>query len=292
MTALVAAPIAADATSDGRAVLLHLIHYNRVPAPTIEPAPTWRENVGDALRAVDLPEDAERWDDCGAPMDLACGECGHRRTVPFWCERSICPECARRHAAKLRESWERAMLALSIPGGWRWRLITLTLRVSGDIGADYARLRDSWGKLRDRWKRRYGKSIAGCAAFEIGANGNVHVHLLALTPWIDQRALSVEWLAITGDSSIVDVRLVQRGIRDGLRECTKYITKIGDREPAELARVYAAMRGKQSHRVWGALHGKVVKAEHPPVPCTECGCDKWWPMDVVAMLEREARPPP
>jgi len=109
------------------------------------------------------------------------------------------------------------------------RFVTLTLRQNDSHLNDVLnRLYDSFRKLRARsfWKTRV---KGGCAFIEVKYNAerdswNVHLHAIVHGRFIPKRDLSREWRKLTGDSFIVDVRLVENEERIG-RYVTKYVSK-------------------------------------------------------------------
>lgn len=109
------------------------------------------------------------------------------------------------------------------------RFVTLTLRQTDAHLRDILdRLYDAFRKLRARsfWKKRV---KGGCAFIEIkysAANDawNVHLHAIVHGQFIPKRELSSEWWKITGDSFIVDVRLIENEVKIA-RYVVKYCSK-------------------------------------------------------------------
>ena len=109
------------------------------------------------------------------------------------------------------------------------RFVTLTLRQTDAHLRDVLdRLYTNFRRLRARrfWKQRV---KGGCAFIEIkysAANDawNVHLHAIVHGRYIPKRDLSREWRKLTGDSFIVDVRLVEDEARIG-RYVVKYVSK-------------------------------------------------------------------
>jgi hypothetical protein len=113
------------------------------------------------------------------------------------------------------------------------RFITLTLRANNRPLVDtIARLYACFSRLRTRaiWKR----AVTGGVAFlEVKRNEshntwNVHLHVLCEGRYVAKERLSRTWMAITGDSYIVDIRLVET--QDAaVKYVTKYASKPLDR---------------------------------------------------------------
>jgi len=151
-----------------------------------------KERALDELRVVGLYADASRWESCGIKEPYYCGGCGNRRLVAVRCDLKICPDCARRRAAKLRAAWLRAAHRVPKRRGYRWALLTLTLVKSGDVRADYARIVKCWQRMTQKLRRKH-DGIGGFRSVEVGDDGNVHIHALSYLPFIEQATLSDEW---------------------------------------------------------------------------------------------------
>jgi hypothetical protein len=169
------------------------------------------------------------------------------------------------------------------------RFITLTLRHSHNTLADQlSRLFTCFTQMRRReaWK----SAIRGGAAFielkisERDGLWHVHLHILAETPWFDQKTLSREWYAVTGDSSIVDIRPIPNHDHVA-RYVTKYVTKPADSSvfatPGKLDEMIVALRGRHLCFTFGAWHK--LKLAH--VPATD---KDWQPLGRVDTIFRAA----
>lgn len=185
-----------------------------------------RARVALALRAVK---------GCGPSIDSFC-RCGgsmwvlrnkkdpsRYKTVTDSCHSRFCKPCN-----SLRGIRMRARLAEKLDGR-PVRFITLTLKPSSDdLKSILDRLYKAFRKLRTRpiWKNRV---LGGASFLEVkrGSGSGAwhpHIHILCQGRYIPQPELSQTWLDVTGDSKIVDVRLV-REKRDTLYYVTKYTTK-------------------------------------------------------------------
>ena len=214
------------------------------------------------------------------------------------------PEVRSMLLSRLLMAWD-GQWYLKLYDRFGWDIAT---DLNARVRADYGRILKCWGKLRNRWKRRHGM-IAGFASREIGEDGNVHLHVIAQLPFIEQAELSDEWHAITGDSYIVwigecfDRRTKLKYskasghqkpavLRAAVTEACKYVTKLARRNPSELVRVFLATKGTPRGRPWGKLHGRLPKKEKRSIPCPECGDTHWWTGEGLRWLERAARAPP
>jgi hypothetical protein len=125
--------------------------------------------------------------------------------------------------------------------------------------------------------------------FSVELAGSVHLHTLAVLPYVEQRRLADLWRGVTGDSYIVDVRVV-RGAVDAVREVAKYISKAVGADPVRAVEAWQAIRGRQIHRPWGVAFGAVRRRPVERTPCPSCGACEWFPSDLLGMLARTARP--
>lgn len=139
------------------------------------------------------------------------------------CRDRFCIPCANDRSRVLAHN------ALAALGTEPVRFLTLTLKHSDEpLAAQLDRLYRCFSKLRQRsfWKRK----VRGGAAFlettwsDKSHAWHPHLHCLVHGKYLDRSPLSALWLQVTGDSMVIDVRL----IRDRLviaRYVTKYVSK-------------------------------------------------------------------
>lgn len=181
------------------------------------------------------------------------------------CRDRWCPACAGTRASVIRSNLQ----PLTEKGPVR--LITLTLKHKPDnltnrllfLVSRFAILR----KLKV-WK----DAIEGGAAFiEVKMNTQTrewhpHLHILAVGKYIPQQQLRDAWLACTGDSYIVDIRLV-RDPEKIAQYVTKYVTKPADndlyRDPDALAQAILAMKGKRLAYTFGTWRKVALLQTNP-----------------------------
>lgn len=143
------------------------------------------------------------------------------------------------------------------------RFFTFTMRhTRAPLLDQIKRLRHSLRLLHQRpWWKLHARGGVDAIEFKLARNGSdyhVHAHCIVEGTWIDLEELSRVWLAITGDSSVVDVR----GISDGnhaARYVTKYATKPIAEDillsPAHLDEAVVALRGVRLVSAWGTWQG-------------------------------------
>ena len=158
------------------------------------------------------------------------------------CKHRLCPACSRERAATIAANLQPHIIAGAT------KFITLTLApTEPTLKAQLALLRRSFTRLRQRplWKAR----VRGYVGFveikpsKAKTGWNTHLHILARSTFVPQAQLALDWLAVTGTSRIVDIRLVHSS-DDAVAYVTKYVTKAIDEATyanpehlAELARV-------------------------------------------------------
>jgi hypothetical protein len=175
------------------------------------------------------------------------------KRVPDFCRDRWCVPCARQRAATIT-----ANLMPRIDGRFI-RFVTLTLkRDNRSLRDRLTRLVASFAKLR---KRPWWLDVVdgGIAFTEItrGTNGDhwhPHLHIIALGRFMPQDVLAREWLAVTGDSHIVDVR-APRDNRQVANYLTAYCTKPADAQvltdPHALLEAINALRGRKLLHAFG-----------------------------------------
>lgn len=123
--------------------------------------------------------------------------------------------------------------------------ITLTVKNGDDFLERFGHLEQSFQTLKNRRSdsRKKGRGfnefskVDGCVySYEITNKKNgwhPHLHMVALVDdWIDNKKLSKEWEAITGDSKIIDVRRIKPDengdYMEAFMECFKYCMKFSE----------------------------------------------------------------
>jgi hypothetical protein len=151
-------------------------------------------------------------------------------------------------------------------------LLTLTFRSTGGsvVGSD---IRRGFREVRKLIREFYPKS-AGCGAIgvsEIGANNNLHVHLIVGGGYVPQRALSERWLKITGNSYIVDVRAVH-GVKKAVGYVLKYMGKVPEYvDPVSYVDLLRALKGTRRMHTFGVWYNAVEHEEKKKLKCPFCG---------------------
>lgn len=217
---------------------------------------TRREKTRRALKASGFPAGRLlRFSECGSTAYVlrAADDSDHFRIASNRCHDRFCVPCSTEHTRVVALN-----LLASLPAG-KLRFITLTqkssdvpLRVRLDkLYADFRRLRKV---LCD-----HEKLTGGIAFLEVSRNAvknqwHPHLHVIAAGSFIPQGWLRDRWLEITGDSFIVDVRLI-RDKEEAALYITKYATKTLSakvwNDHDALCEAIQALSGRRAFNVFG-----------------------------------------
>lgn len=195
----------------------------------------------------------------------------------YCCQTKLCPECAAmrgaRHVAAYLKCWEHLQDTrpdlFEVPPV----MITLTVKNGPDLAERFDALQAAFRKLQDRRRQclkgngrgwtEFAKIEGAIFSTEVTNRGNgfhPHMHgVCLLRAPVDQAALSQEWLSVTGDSFIVDVR--QLGVEDIVKsfcEVFKYSMKFQGMTLENNWRAHLELDGKRMLRSFGAFRGVKV----------------------------------
>lgn len=182
------------------------------------------------------------------------------------CRDKFCIPCAKQRSRVLSTNVLQAL------GDQPVRFLTLTLRINdGPLSAQIDRLYSCFATLRNRafWKKRVN---GGCAFTEVKwsekhQGWNVHVHCMLHGLYLPKPDIWRAWHQITGDSMIVDIRLVHDHQSIG-RYITKYVSKplnnsFLNRQP-QFDELIQALRGRRLCLTFGDWRG--IKLTQSPEP--------------------------
>jgi hypothetical protein len=115
-------------------------------------------------------------------------------------------------------------------------------------------------KRREWWKSHVAGGMMFIEVKLSKANlWHVHAHIICEGKYVPQHELSSEWLAVTGDSPIVDVREIKNP-----EAAASYVAKYGSKgfdagllnEPRRLAECMKALKGSRLCTTFGAWRGE------------------------------------
>lgn len=184
-----------------------------------------------------------------------------------FCEKHLaCRVCAIRRAAKYGEAYEEKIEAFrNLEPYTKPIFVTFTIKNRESLADAVTHLTRSFSRLwkeakddgrRVRMRRAPSELLAvraGVRSLEVkrgkGGLWHPHLHCLFFVPhYISQAKLSQEWLRVTGDSMVVDVRRTREGqdIRAALCEILKYVTKFSELTNEDRLEIVEYMKGKRT----------------------------------------------
>lgn len=191
-----------------------------------------------------------------------------------FCKRHLlCQACAVRRAGKMNEAYLPKVEQVSEAHGSRLipAMVTLTVKNGPNLEERVDHLKKAWSKMIAARRRfmsnperhpsvEWAKTVGSLRALEVtrSKSGEWHPHLhvfVLLSRYIQQRKLSEEWEAWTGDSKVVGVTKCKKGISSGLREVLKYSCKFSSMSPADTYHVHSTLRGSRLIDPQGVLRG-------------------------------------
>ena len=219
-----------------------------------------RLRVFEALQKCPIGETRlQRFADCGIDAWVMedCNCPGHLRVAASYCHDRWCVPCGRAKARIVADNLR------SVIQDQPHRFITLTLKAKNEgLANRISMLYASFRRLRGYavWRN----NVVGGAAFcepvwsTKSECWHVHLHIVAEGKFIPQAELSAAWLKATGDSYIVDVRLIY-GHDKAVDYVCKYAAKPLDpatlRNPDLLSEAIMALHGRRLILPFGTWHG-------------------------------------
>lgn len=189
----------------------------------------------------------------------------------------LCPFCAMRRCAKYLQAYKQRLdVVFQENTKLRAFMVTLTVKDGESLSERFSHLRSALKKYRDQRRNalkgqrqvEYAKAFGGVHSIEIkrGKNSGLwhpHVHMIWLCEEVPNASqLSKEWLEITGDSYIVDVReFYGDSVVDGFLEVFKYALKFSDMELGDNWEAYQLLKEKRLVDNFGLLRGVKVPEE-------------------------------
>jgi hypothetical protein len=195
----------------------------------------------------------------------------------FCMKHLLCPLCAiRRGAKQVRAYLEKFELLRNENPRLKPHLLTLTVKNGHDLSERFEHLTRSVKKLLERrrdalkgkTKSELTKALGGVFSYEFTRSKHgwhPHVHMVILcdqdNPILAKSKdskLSKEWLAITGDSFIVDVTPFYGDPSEGFIEVFKYALKFSDLSPQENLTAYLTLKARRLTGSFGLFWGVQV----------------------------------
>jgi hypothetical protein len=191
---------------------------------------TQSQNAYAARRAIKIERPyEERLDGCGvrgAPTH--CG-CRGRKVAWFTCRAHLlCRDCRKSRARQLRPRVWAALDRMHAAAPREMLvMMTITLRHSGDVGADRRELMLAWKRFRKAYGKRWGAfPFVGTHEITPGTDGagHPHAHVVCRWPWRDWSEVREMWLRASPQSERVDFK-ASKNPKNAARYVSKYATK-------------------------------------------------------------------
>ena len=195
----------------------------------------------------------------------------------------LCPFCARLRGARLvRDYGDRIaeIFKRADAHTFKLMLITNTVRNGPNLRERFDALVAGWNELQRRRRNHesghrgwstLSDTLGGVASIEVkrgsgSGEWHPHIHALVIVPTQTdaaelQRSVCAEWLEVTGDSHICDVRDVHpgedvtSGFHSAFCEVFKYATKGGGMTPEDACDAWLQLARAKFVRPWGWLFG-------------------------------------
>jgi len=245
-----------------------------------------RRLVWDALRRThQSPNRLDRFAQCGSACVVEWSKTLQTaRLRANFCRDRLCVPCGRARSRQVANALIKESTGRTV------RFATFTLRHSRTPLRDQIdRLYRSFSALRRRaWFKS--NTAGGVAVLEtkIGIDGlwHVHLHTLLVGQYLDQKTLSEEWHAVTGDSYIVDVRRID-GDHGAIKYVAAYVGKPMDATVTQHAEALdefvIAIRGRRVVNTWGCWSRLDLD------PDTSETATDWLPVASLRQLINDAR---
>lgn len=192
----------------------------------------------------------------------------------------LCPLCAIRRGAKQVQAYlEKLEQLRNEDPTLKPYMLTLTVKNGHDLQERFEHLSNSVKKLlvkrrdalRGKWTSELAKALGGVYSYELTLSDHgwhPHVHMVVLQRDPDlidfnqakkkESALAKEWLAVTGDSFIVDIRPIKGDPAEGFIEVFKYALKFSDLSPQENLAAFLTLKGRRLTGSFGLFWGVEV----------------------------------
>lgn len=185
---------------------------------------------------------------------IESGGMSKKVTARMYCKRWACPYCGPRRAWLYQQLIAERAIEYKLD-----RFMTLTLDPKKIKGDSYKHLNESWRKLREAFRRKFGKSVSYISITEQHKSGIPHKHIL-VDHYIHQQWLSAKWSSL-GGGPMVDIRKI-KDIKNMARYVGKYLTKdVLLSAPKGTRRVTTSqnikLREKRSEGTWSVSDGNL-----------------------------------
>ncbi|RKX26309.1 MAG: hypothetical protein DRP45_03860 [Candidatus Zixiibacteriota bacterium] len=224
-------------------------------------------------KRIMLRRQADRYETCGLEYAvIGCKDCKRSFLGPRRCESRICETCARKYSARIRQRQQQIVHSLQPTKRKRLAMLTLTKKSHPRYRPTSSDVRELFRNARKLINHFWPKRL-GCGAFavmEIGANWNLHIHVLLYGHYVPQSRISEYWNKLTGDSPVIDIRSIKKP-GQAVNYLLKYITKPKKfNDPKETAHYVNLLLGVRRIHSYGIFYGQGLLPK-TGCPCPLCG---------------------
>lgn len=185
----------------------------------------------------------------------------------------LCPFCAARRASKYLQAYMSKVEQVRAENPrLRAFFVTVTIKDRPDLIDAFQHIRGAMKRMSQQRRNalkgqkpiEYSKALGGVHSIEVkrGSGSGLwhpHAHMIWLCEDEPNAAkLSQEWLSLTGDSYIVDIRECYGDLVESFLEVFKYALKFSDMSLADNWEAYEALKGKRLIDSFGCLKGVEV----------------------------------
>jgi len=180
------------------------------------------DTIKDVYLRVELLRKVEKISNC----ERIVGRNGQEVVILHRCNDRGCPVCSYIKSQKVRYLLKKIMKENK---KYRYSMLTLTVKDKDLYREKYQFYNKQVAKLIKKYQRKH--KIYG--SYRVQENKirdgkyHLHYHILLASEYIKKSEISREWLKLTKDSFIVDIKEVNK-TSEAINEICKYITKIQD----------------------------------------------------------------
>jgi hypothetical protein len=241
----------------------------------------FRSDVAEILTENGLGRKADRYLFCSRKaFILRCeGPEKHEFFSPSYCDLRFCQICSKRQFCRLyaKHAGVLEFVRKNPRRGFRLRLITLTSKNTGmltheDIKVFNGQVKKTLLLLLDGIE-----GWGAIAVLEVGFNNwNLHAHILAWCPYIEQKRLSAAWRSVSGHQ-VVWINEQRVSGRKALLYILKYVSKPPSDKPEIIGQLEVAFDRTRRVHSYGLFYN--FSGEDPDgqesrwLECPKCGAD-------------------
>lgn len=239
----------------------------------------FRSRVATVLAQNGLEIKADRYMTCSRQAFIyRCrGPERHEFFAPNYCDLRFCQICAGRQFCRLFKKHSAVLQYIKQNPRKGFRLRRITLTSANRYELDRGQI-DDFNKQVKATLRLLMKGCKGWGAIvvlEVGFNNwNLHAHILAWCPYIEQKTLAEVWHRISGNQ-VVDIRAEKGSGEQALGYLLKYTSKPPSDIPENVAMLEVAFHGTRRIHCYGLFYnfsGDDADDEDSRwMGCPECG---------------------